>query len=131
MNDMGLFSDVSITQVDLEDDIKNGLGVLHANCSHCHNATRNQNSQATDCYNPEPEEDFDLTLPANINSIDDIPALQTARHDLLRGEILERMSQRNTSQRNPSMPPLGTELVDDDGVQAVEKMIDALISGGH
>ena len=131
MNDMGLFSELSITEVELEDDMKNGFGVLHANCSHCHNATRNQNPQATDCYNPEPEEDFDLTLPANIRSIDDIPALQTARHDLLRGDILERMSQRNTSRRNPSMPPLGTELVDDDGVQAVEKMIDALIAGGH
>ena len=131
MNDMGLFSDISTSQVQLEDDIKNGLGVLHANCSHCHNATRNQNQQATDCYNPEPEADFDLTLPGNISSIDDIPALQTARRVLMRGGIVERMSQRNTFREDPSMPPLGTELVDNDGVEAVEKMIEALIEEGY
>ena len=56
---------------------------------------------------------------------------KTARHDLLRGKILERMSQRNTSNRNPSMPPLGTELVDEKGVEVVKKMIDELIAGGH
>ena len=131
LHDMGLFSDVSTAQVLLEDKIKQGLGVLHANCSHCHNPTRNENPQATDCYNPQRERDFDLTLPANISSISDIPVLQTARQELLRRGVLERMSQRNTSDSNPSMPPLGTEIVDDDGVQAVEKMIEALIAGGH
>ena len=129
--DMGLFSDVSTAQVLLEDNIKQGLGVLHANCSHCHNPTRNENPQATDCYNPGRQRDFDLTLPADIRSISDIPVLQTARRELLRRGILERMSQRNTSGRNTSMPPLGTEIVDEDGVEAVERLIEELMAEGY
>ena len=131
LHKLGLFTNASTAEVQLDDALKDGLGVLHGNCSHCHNASRANSPQATDCYDPGTEENFDLTLPANLNAISDIPALQTARHKLLKGEIIERMSQRNTSNQNPSMPPLGTELVDEDGLAAVQALVDALNAEGH
>ena len=105
---------------------KTGLGVLHGNCSHCHNSTRNDNPQSTRCYNPGPQEDFDLSLPAALRTIEDAPVLNTARHDFLQGEMIERMSHRNRLNQTLFMPPLGTEEVDEDGVAAVQALIDEL-----
>ena len=101
MHEQSLFTAQSNSTVELDDTIKAGLGVLHANCSHCHNSSRNQNPQSTECYNPIPEEDFDLSLRPNLRSVGEAPALPMARNELFGGEILNRMSQRNTSNDNP------------------------------
>ena len=126
--DAGFLSQPSTSDVSISEKAKKGLGVLHANCSHCHNSTRNENALATDCFNPIPEEDFDLTMPANLSSIQDSPAIRTALNDMLDGEIIERMSMRNQSVDDPSMPPLGTKRVDEEGVRAVQALIDEIIA---
>ena len=123
---MGAFTQTSEAEIQLTETEKAGLGVLHGNCSHCHNETRNDHPQATDCYDPSAEEDFDLTLPANLSSIKDAPVLLTGRHEFLKGNIIKRMSHRNKLSHSVFMPPLGTEEVDDEGVKAVQALMDEL-----
>lgn len=104
-----------------------GLGTLHGNCSHCHNADRDDQPQATDCYRLE--DNFDLTLPADLGDAAAAPAVQTARWLLGStddSEVLDRISTRNQAERDPSMPPLGTEEVDHAGVAAVRAFIAGL-----
>ena len=127
----GVLSEPSTSDVQLPSNVKKGLGVLHANCSHCHNETRNQNALATDCFNPQPEADFDVTLPPNLSSLQDAPAIVTVLDDLLDGEVIERMSMRNRSTTDPSMPPLGTKRIDEEGIKAVQNLIDELIANGQ
>lgn len=45
-------------------------------------------------------------------------------------ERLDRMSDRNQSERNSSMPPLGPEVVDDEGLAAVEALIMKISESG-
>ena len=123
----GLLSEPVESEIQLDATAKAGLGYLHGNCSHCHNSDRNQQPQATDCYTLD--DNFDVTLPPDLSSVEDAPALQTARW-LLGGsresEVLIRISDRNRSEGNPSMPPLGTEVVDEEGVAAIQAFIEAL-----
>lgn len=104
-----------------------GLGVLHANCSHCHNPDRDDQPLAAPCYRPDTS--FDLTLPVGITDLPSAPAVQTGARELGKSgnsKILDRMGLRNTSATRPSMPPLGTERVDRDGLTAVEGLVEAL-----
>lgn len=126
--DEGVLSDPVETQLQLPPTVEEGLGVLHGNCAHCHNAERAQQVQATACFNPEPE-NFDLTLPSHLADLENSPAFLTARFELGESgdsDIVERMAVRNLSEEEPSMPPLGTELVDEDGVSKVEALIEEL-----
>lgn len=106
------------------------LGYLHANCSHCHNPDRGVGVGGDRCYDPDP--DLDWTLPAAVlGSVDEAPALQKGREDLApghsdRSEVIARMSARNTSMMWPSMPPLGSEEVDEEGVAMLRAWIDGL-----
>jgi hypothetical protein len=127
--DQGVLSHRVEGDVDLDPVVREGLGVLHANCSHCHNATRAEQPLATTCYSPNAEDVFDLSLPSDLDSLEDAPAMLTARFELGDADgsrILSRMRARNLDEEEPSMPPLGTELVDDDGVAAVEAFIATL-----
>jgi mono/diheme cytochrome c family protein len=122
----GVLSDPIEATIELEPAVEAGLGVLHGNCSHCHNETRALQPQATVCYAPGEGDAFDLSLPADLKSLDDAPVMATARWALGRpgdSEIVDRMSRRNQRENNPSMPPLGTEIVDDDGIRTVEALI--------
>ncbi|MCO4747658.1 MAG: hypothetical protein KC912_22875 [Proteobacteria bacterium] len=123
--DAGHLTEPVQTELDVPPTELAGLGVLHGNCSHCHNA--DQQATATDCY--VPPESFDFSLPPDLQAVADAPAVLTARY-LLGGpngsDVLHRMANRNESERKPSMPPLGTELVDDAGLAAVEAFIAAL-----
>lgn len=133
----GVLSQPVETTTAVSQTFNDGLGVLHGNCSHCHNSNRSALSLATVCYDPSANEDdddpLDFSLPSDLQSIEDAPALRTGRwqlggpHD---SEVLNRMSTRNLSSRNPSMPPLGTEVVDDEGLAAVEAFIMALSEQG-
>lgn len=101
-----------------------GLGVLHANCAHCHNPDRDTLSTATPCYRPDTS--FDLTLPAMVADTAEAPAVQTAHRALGEVEdsrILDRMGSRSTSGLSPGMPPLGTEELDLQGIAAVEALV--------
>ncbi|MEL6346941.1 MAG: hypothetical protein AAFV53_27760 [Myxococcota bacterium] len=125
----GLLSDPVESEIQLDATARAGLGVLHGNCSHCHNSARNQQPQATDCYDPGDYNDFDFTLSAGLDRLDDAPAVRTAREQLGSdgdSKVLNRMSRRDEDDERPSMPPLGTELVDEDGVDAVRSFIQTL-----
>lgn len=106
------------------------LGYLHANCSHCHNPDRAVGVKGDRCYDPDP--DLDWTLPAAVlRSVNEAPALKLGREDLApghseRSEVIQRMSARNTSMMRPSMPPLGTEERDEEGVAMLRVWIDGL-----
>lgn len=115
--------------LDLEPQAAEGLGYLHGNCSHCHNPTRDRLPQSTDCYAPGAHHDFDFTLPPNLHDANDTPAVRTARQQLGRpgdSKVLNRMSTRVWDDDRPFMPPLGTEVVDEDGVAAVRAFIATL-----
>ena len=132
----GILSHPVEVEIDLEPTVREGLGVLHGNCSHCHNSARDTQAQATVCYAPatdDEDEPLDFSLPADLGAVEDAPVLLTGRWLLGRpgdSEVLDRMSSRNQSERNPSMPPLGTEIVDEEGVAAVEAFIMALSESG-
>lgn len=114
-------------EIQLDATTTAGLGYLHGNCSHCHNNERDQQPQATDCYSLY--ENFDFTLTADINAEENAPAVRTARELLGNADdskVLNRMSRRNQNDEWPSMPPLGTELVHDEGVTAVRAFIETL-----
>ena len=128
---MGSLSHPVEAEIDVSAVSRSGLGYLHGNCSHCHNGLRDQQPQATDCY--DPEDDFDLSLPANLGALEEAPAVLTARFELGEpgdSEILDRMMTRNQDEEEPSMPPLGTDLVDDEGVLMVESLIAELVESG-
>jgi hypothetical protein len=106
-----------------------GLGYLHGNCSHCHNPERDAQPQSTDCYAPGAHADFDVSLPADLETASQAPAVRTARRELGSpddSKVLRRMSTRAWDEERPPMPPLGTERVDAEGVAAVRALIEAL-----
>lgn len=80
------------------------------------------------CY--DPGVDLDWTLPATaLASVTDSPAFKTGERALSPGHagqsgVIQRMSGRNTSNLWPSMPPVGTEVVDGDGVALLSAWID-------
>lgn len=127
----GTWLDASVEAVDPPGDTtaQAALGYLHANCSHCHNQIRPDRVGAR-CYDPENDLDFHLPGTA-VASVDDTPAIQSAvDHGIKRGdadasEIIHRMSARGDL-FGAGMPPLGTEVVDDEGIAALRAWIDTL-----
>ena len=127
--DAGVLSDPVDGVLDLDPVAEAGLGVLHGNCSHCHNAERTDAPQATDCYAPGERVRFDLSLPADLAALSRAPALRTASEQLgtaSSSKVLNRMATRNLDDDRPSMPPLGTEEVDEAGLTAVRAMVERL-----
>ncbi len=125
----GVLSDPVENALELDPTAADGLGYLHGNCSHCHNATRDQQPQATDCYAPGERNDFDLSLPHDLDEAAQAPAVRTARAQLgspRDSKVLDRMSTRVQDDDRPAMPPLGTELVDAEGLAAVRALIETL-----
>ncbi|HEY2736743.1 MAG TPA: hypothetical protein VGI70_22235, partial [Polyangiales bacterium] len=111
-----------------------GLGYLHANCGHCHGG-------------PAPKVGLSLWTMVGEKSVSDAPAIKTGSCQCLQkwigrsnpagdayarriapghadiSGVIGRMSVRGAGEQ---MPPLGTKVVDDDGVAAVSRFIDAL-----
>lgn len=108
---------------------RQALGYLHANCGHCHN----------ELGTARPDTDMVLRLHADESSIDanalyqstvDVPALigNGAEYRIAAGSpqdsvVMQRMQTRGSLAQ---MPPLGTELVDDQGVDTVRAWIETL-----
>ncbi|MCO4769548.1 MAG: hypothetical protein KDA24_05910 [Deltaproteobacteria bacterium] len=131
--DAGFLSDRVDAELQLEPIARAGLGTLHGNCAHCHNSRRDEQPQATSCYAPPVNDDddpIDFSLPPDLASVEEAPAVRTARWQL--GELddsalLDRISTRNLSLADDaSMPPLGTEVVDDRMVETIEAFIATL-----
>ncbi len=106
------------------------LGYLHANCSHCHNLSKSARSSGK-CLNPTRELSFDLDFslhPDELASVEQTAARRTAVGKVIdsghpdASKVVERMSKRGRSQ----MPPLGTEHVDQTGLETIRAWIRAL-----
>jgi hypothetical protein len=124
LSDQGLFTDPVAVELPGDELDQEALGYLHANCSHCHNPEREVGVKGSRCY--DPSSDIDFTLPSQADSVEDLPAIVTADTFLGDGErsyVLHKMSRRNHSGMDPSMPPLGTEQVDEDGVDLLTRWI--------
>lgn len=103
---------------------RRALGYLHANCGHCHNQDRPGAAEAP-CYDPQNRLDFWLRADA-LERPEDTATYRSALGDrIVPGRpddslVVERMSQRTFIY---GMPPLGSELVDRDGTEAIRAWI--------
>ena len=107
------------------------LGYLHANCGHCHNASRPKNDGPR-CY--DPKRDIDMLL--TVSRLDNVR--ETATYETVVGsaiepgdpddsEVIERMSRRSEGEiGTEQMPPVATERVDTEAVALLEKWISAM-----
>jgi hypothetical protein len=102
------------------------LGYLHANCSHCHNATR-PNQAGSRCF--DPDNDIDFLLRADEGpTVSDTSAYRTTTDVIQRGQpdesrVIELVSQRS---RFNQMPPLASEKVDTAGVAVLRRWIEGM-----
>ncbi len=110
---------------------QDGLGYLHTNCGGCHNAFLN----VTPDPSPSPRmrllvEQTTVQTTDTYTTLCNVPTYnpdfqgisRVVPGDAAHSEIMTRMAQRGASQ----MPPLATELVDDDGIAKVAAFIDSL-----
>jgi hypothetical protein len=102
------------------------LGYLHANCSHCHNASRPSRAGAR-CF--DPENDLDFSLRANEGTAaSETSAYRTTTDAVEPGRpddssLIELVSQRS---RFKQMPPLATEVVDTTAVALLRRWIEEM-----
>lgn len=103
------------------------LGYLHANCSHCHNQSRPER-EGPRCF--DPERDFDFMLRVGELAIPEATATyRTAVGKVIsRGKPGDSDIMRRVQSRDEwwGMPALGTEVVDEAGVELLETWIRAL-----
>jgi hypothetical protein len=93
-------------------DAQAALGYLHANCGHCHNSA----PPARSCMDPDVH---DLWL--QIDDLSSVEATATfAAIDAEGDTLVRRMSRRSWPGR---MPPLGSQIVDDDAIDLLERWI--------
>jgi hypothetical protein len=120
---------VTVPPLPGETAVRDALGYLHANCGHCHNQDRPE-TDGPRCYDPDNELDFLLRLD-QLGSPEQTPTYRTAAGDVIepgdpeRSALVRRISIRRGGD-DPSMPPLGTEVVDVDGVRIIESWIQGL-----
>jgi hypothetical protein len=102
------------------------LGYLHANCSHCHNASR-PNRSGSRCFDPENGLDF-LLRAGEASSVSETNTYRTAADVLDAGRpndstVIDLVSQRG---RFKQMPPLATEVVDNAAVALLRRWIEEM-----
>jgi hypothetical protein len=110
-----------------EETERRALGYLHANCGHCHN-TRRPRRDGPRCY--DPERTLDLSLPlAALGRAGAAPAYASAVPEWItpgapdRSRLLELVARRGALLH---MPPLATEVVDEEGVALIRAWIEGL-----
>jgi hypothetical protein len=100
------------------------LGYLHANCGHCHNQQRPA-SDGPRCYAPENSLDFRLRVD-RLGSVKDTPTWRSGNDEDFHpgkpdnSKMIKRISMRKEGW---SMPVLGTEVVDAEGVALLRRWI--------
>lgn len=106
------------------------LGLLHANCGHCHNARRPRG--ASECFDPSGTS-IELWLPTDRSRPEDTPAYRTTIPHFVRpGDpddswLVERYSSRRSILGyREQMPPLGTEEVDVEGLKILRRWVESL-----
>jgi hypothetical protein len=106
---------------------REALGYLHANCAHCHNQERPERDGPR-CFDPESPIDFRLRLDA-LGATEATAVYRTAVGEVIDAgdptdsDVIERMRSRSAWS---GMPPLGSEVVDEQGVSIVETWIGTL-----
>jgi cytochrome c553 len=103
------------------------LGYLHANCSHCHNASR-PTRPGSRCFDPENDLDF-LLRADEAPTVAETSTYRTATADVIEpghpndSSLLDLVSERS---RFTQMPPLASELVDTDAVALLRRWIEGM-----
>ena len=131
LSTLPLSDPVAVTEVPSDGVARAALGVLHANCGHCHN----------DSIDGVPQVSLNLWLTGSEASLETTAAYRTAvgqpnelfndQHvsarivpgDPAASSVHFRMGERGN---NAQMPPLGSEQVDDVGRAEVQAWIEAL-----
>lgn len=123
-----LLSDVpkSAPQVPGNETEQAALGYLHANCSHCHNATRPKQAGSR-CFDPENDLDFLLRAEEGA-TVSETSTYRTTTQAIEAGHpddsaLLELVSRRSRFQQ---MPPLASEVVDDAAVALLRRWIEEM-----
>jgi hypothetical protein len=104
------------------------VGYLHANCGHCHNQQRPPRAGQR-CFDPENKLDFVLRA-GELGDVTQTAAYRTALGEAIKpgdpdgSEVIKRMNGR--SRFPPSMPPLGSERIDEQGLAMVRAWIRGL-----
>ncbi len=107
------------------------LGYLHANCSHCHNQS-GAAAAAEKCLDPNQSLGFDLDFGLRADALSEVGETATYRTAIGRvikrgqpadSKVIELMAGRGAFRQ---MPPLGTEQVDERGLQMLRDWIGAL-----
>ncbi|HEX2734373.1 MAG TPA: hypothetical protein VHM70_22340 [Polyangiaceae bacterium] len=120
----------STTQIPGNPIERAALGYLHSNCGSCHNSARP--AWATS-YAPSASLDLWLRTDA-LSAVDVTPTYRTALSFVKPGNpesssLYKRLA--NTSWFLPRMPPLATEVVDDEGAQVIATWIRQLSLTTH
>jgi hypothetical protein len=103
------------------------LGYLHANCSHCHNASRPSRAGSR-CFDPESDVDFFLRADQG-PAVSETSTYRTARDVCIEpgqpddSKMIDLVSQRS---RFRQMPPLASEVVDTAAVALLRRWIEAM-----
>ena len=103
------------------------LGYLHANCSHCHNASRPERDGAR-CFDPESALDFSLRVEAEASVRETNTYRTTIGEHVEPGkpgesQLLELVKQRS---RFRQMPPIASEIVDTTAVALLRRWIEEM-----
>jgi hypothetical protein len=111
-----------------DENTRAALGYLHANCSHCHNPDEAR-AEGPRCFEPRGPFDFSLRV-GELGSVERTATYRTAigkvvrRGSPMHSELFLRVRERDPDV--PTMPPLGTEVVDADGVALLRAWIEQL-----
>ncbi len=103
------------------------LGYLHANCSHCHNASRPKRDGAR-CFDPESDIDFSLRADEG-PTVSETSTYRTARDECFdpgqpdESRMIDLVGQRS---RFRQMPPLASEVVDTAAVALLRRWIEEM-----
>ena len=102
------------------------LGYLHANCSHCHNASR-PSREGSRCFDPESDIDFSLRADEGPTA-SGTSTYRTTKEVIEPGDpddsrLIDFVDQRS---RFKQMPPLATEEVDTAAVALLLRWIEAM-----
>jgi hypothetical protein len=124
---LGLVAPAATPKVPGNETEQAALGYLHANCSHCHNASRPSRAGSR-CFDPESDLDFSLradegSTAANTRTYRTAIGEYVQPRQPSESRLLELVAQRGRFKR---MPPLATELVDGGGVALLTRWIEEM-----
>jgi len=112
------------------------LGVLHANCGHCHGGDTPSGGMRLfvtvghDAVTETPTYIDTVGVEIGMSPVAGIPDYRILAGSVADSAVPWRMEQRDGGGMGAAqMPPLATEVVDDDGVAAVEAWINSLPAG--